>query len=156
MLKYSQTMSALSVALGKCQSEILHATKNSINPHFKNRYADLEEIIDRVKLPLSKFELSCTQHPSFSESNVSLTTLITHSSGEWLESTSSAPVSKLDVQGVGAVITYLRRYSLQSIFMFASADDDGNSVSLLTNQQNIPVKSDTMKLANKSHNVTIG
>lgn len=127
MLEHSATLGSLTEALASCQHDIRTATKNSINPHFKSKYADLEETIDCVKPYLGKHLLSFTQHPSYIDGVVSLTSFLTHASGEWIKSTCSAPSPKLDVQGVGSAITYLRRYSLQSFFLFASQDDDGNT-----------------------------
>lgn len=133
MLLTSPSLSAISKSLSELQGELKNATKNSINPHFKNRYADLQEVLDTVKPLTSKYSLCLTQHPSYTDGIVSVTTLISHESGEFIQSTASCPCPKLDPQGVGSAITYLRRYSVQSIFGFASEDDDANSVS------NVPV-----------------
>ena len=57
----------------------------------------------------------------------SVETLISHSSGEWINSICHAPVSKQDAQGVGSAITYLRRYSLAAMCGIAQEDDDANS-----------------------------
>lgn len=129
MLVFSPTISAISKSLSELQGELKNATKNSINPHFKNRYADLQEVLDTIKPLVSKYALSFTQHPSYCDGVVSVTTLLAHESGEFLQSTCSCPCPKLDPQGVGSAITYLRRYSVQAIFGFASEDDDANSVS---------------------------
>lgn len=160
MLELSTTIGALSEALASCQGDIRTATKNATNPHFRSKYADLEETIDCVKPHLAKHNLAFTQHPSYTDGIVFLTSFLSHSSGEWIKSTCSAPITKVDIQGVGSVITYLRRYSLQSIFLFAAMDDDGNSVSLAPENKTTPsvsVVSDTMKPQPKlGHNIKIG
>jgi len=153
MLEHSPSLGALSEALSKYQFEIRTATKNAVNPHFRSKYANLEEIIDCVRPVLGKYDLTFTQHPSYVEGTVSLTSFLTHVSGEWIKSTCSSPIPKLDVQGVGSAITYLRRYSLQSIFMFASQDDDGNSVSVLTE---VVPSVNTKPTENTKPKITIG
>ena len=71
--------------------------------------------------------LSVMQCPSFADGIVSVETVVMHSSGEWMASTVSAPVSKQDAQGVGSAITYCRRYSLAAVAGIAQEDDDANS-----------------------------
>ena len=57
-----------------------------------------------------------------------VTTLLMHSSGQWLRSKVKLPLSKVDAQGVGAAITYGRRYGLSAIAGIAQFDDDANSI----------------------------
>lgn len=126
MLK-SESIAALAAALAKAQAEIENAHKSSVNPHFKSRYADLAEVINTVRPVFSAHGLSITQMPSFDGGIAHVETLLMHSSGEWISSTASAPVSKQDAQGVGSAITYLRRYSLAAVAGVAQEDDDANS-----------------------------
>ena len=51
-----------------------------------------------------------------------------HSSGQWLRSKIKLPLSKVDAQGVGAAMTYGRRYGLSAIAGIAQFDDDANSI----------------------------
>lgn len=126
MLK-SESIAALAAALAKAQAEIENASKSSVNPHFKSKYADLAEVINTVRPVFSSHGLSITQMPSFDGGIAHVETLLMHSSGEWISSTASAPVSKQDAQGVGSAITYLRRYSLAAVAGVAQEDDDANS-----------------------------
>jgi len=60
---------------------------------------------------------------------MTLTTVMTHSSGEWVAQNMSLPVSKPDAQGAGSAITYMRRYALAAAIGVVQADDDGNAAS---------------------------
>ena len=119
----------LATALALAQGEIENASKTSSNPHFRSRYADLAEIINTIRPVFSKYGLAVVQSPSYADGLVSVTTLLTHKSGQWITDTASAPASKLDAQGVGSAITYLRRYSLAAFAGIAQEDDDGNAAS---------------------------
>ncbi len=123
----SESIAAISAAIAKAQAEVENAGKNAANPHFKSRYADLAEILNTVRPVFSAHNLAILQMPSFSDGVASVETMISHSSGEWISSVCSAPVSKQDAQGVGSAITYLRRYSLAAMAGIAQEDDDANS-----------------------------
>jgi hypothetical protein len=58
-------------------------------------------------------------------SKIGVTTLLGHSSGQWIESTFHVEPARFDAQGAGSAVTYLRRYSLMSILGIAAEDDDG-------------------------------
>lgn len=125
----SETIAELACALAAAQGEVENATKNSANPHFRSKYADLAEIINTVRPVFSKHGLAVIQSPSYDGGIVSVTTLLTHKSGQWIRDVASAPASKLDAQGIGSATTYLRRYSLAAFAGIAQEDDDGNAAS---------------------------
>ena len=129
-MKQSESIKELATALAKAQGELTHASKSSVNPHFKSKYADLASVWEACREPLSSNGLSVAQFPSEFQNNImTLTTRLMHSSGEWLEQTMSAPVSKPDPQGIGSCLTYMRRYALASVVGVYQDDDDANSAS---------------------------
>ena len=119
----------LFAALAKAQNAVENAHKGSLNPHFKNRYADLAEVLNTVRPVFSECGLSIIQETSFDGSLVSVTTALCHEKGGFVSSTASCVPAKADAQGVGAATTYLRRYSLAAITGVAQEDDDGQSAS---------------------------
>jgi hypothetical protein len=123
----SESIKELATALAKAQAEIENASKSSVNPHFKSKYADLAEVLNTVRPVFSKHGISVIQAPSYEAGIAGVETMLMHSSGEWLSNTCSAPVSKQDAQGVGSAVTYLRRYSLASFAGIAQEDDDANA-----------------------------
>lgn len=136
----STTIKALSAALVKVQGEIEHAHKNATNPHYRNKYADLTEVLDTVRPVLSKHGLSVVQFPGYVEGVATVETILTHESGEWMAGTAGARVQKDDPQGVGSAITYLRRYSLAAVCGIGQEDDDAESASQQPKQAHTPAQ----------------
>lgn len=129
MMMTSETINELATALCQCQGEMGAAGKDAENPFFSSKYADVSSVLKAIKAPLANNGLSFVQTPHFRENEAGVATRLMHVSGQWMESTLWLPVGKPDAQGVGAAITYARRYSLQSILGVPAADDDGNHVS---------------------------
>jgi len=128
-MKTSKTISKIAVALSKFQGEVTDIPKNKQNEYMKNRYADLQGVLEIVRPLLAKHELTIIQTPSTEGEKVKLTTLLVHSSGEWIKDTLFMDITTNNkattkAQAIGSVITYARRYSLSSILGIAQADDD--------------------------------
>jgi len=127
-MKTSDSINAISKALVQAQRNIKFAIKDSTNPHFKSRYADLGSVIDAVKPALNEAGIAFLQTASASEAGfISLTTRLIHESGEWIEDTANCPLQKNDAQGVGSCMSYLRRYNLSAICGLYQDDDDGEA-----------------------------
>ncbi len=117
-------------ALAEAQAELENATKNSANPHFKSKYADLAEVLNTVRPVLAKHKIAVFQSTGFDGSMVSVETVLAHGpSGGFVSSCASCVPAKTDAQGVGAATTYLRRYALAAMCGVAQEDDDGNAAS---------------------------
>jgi ERF superfamily len=129
-MKSSESIKELATALAIVQGQLTFAKKDSKNPFFKSNYADLESVWDACRELLSVNGLAIMQFPGeYLDGNMSLNTIITHKSGEWMSQEMSVPVSKPDAQGAGSALTYMRRYALAAVVGVVQADDDGNSVS---------------------------
>lgn len=127
-MKTSETLKEIAVALRDAQVDTKFAIKDSTNPHFKSRYADLSSVIVAVKDSLNLNGIVFIQTPTESApGTLALTTRLLHSSGEWIEDTAVCPLQKNDPQGYGSALTYLRRYSLAAITGLYQDDDDGES-----------------------------
>lgn len=124
----SESIKELATALAKAQGAIKGALKDSSNPFFKSKYADLASVVEAIREQLSTNGLSYVQVSHDKEESATIETLILHSSGEWLScGPVSVPVTKADAQGFGSAMTYARRYSLSAAFGVAPEDDDGNA-----------------------------
>ena len=122
-MEKSETIGKLTLALSKVQSKLRPAKENSKNPFFKSSYADLGSVWDSVRKLLSDNELAIIQMPT---DVGGVTTILSHSSGEYLASTCYIP-AKEDAHGVGSAISYARRYALASfVGVITGDDDDGN------------------------------
>lgn len=125
-MQKSESIAALAKAIALSQLQVENASKSSVNPHFKSKYADLAEILNTVRPIFSANNIAIVQMPSFESGVASVETMLVHESGEFISSVCFSPVSKQDAQGVGSAITYLRRYSLAAMAGIAQEDDDGN------------------------------
>lgn len=127
----SESIKELLTALAKAQGKISAAKKDSTNPHFKSKYADLAACWEAIKEPLSSNGLSLTQWVTTAEKGVSVVTVLGHSSGEFMSSEATFPVKDIgNPQSMGSSITYARRYCLSAaIGLVADDDDDGNAAS---------------------------
>lgn len=136
-VRRSHTIGKLAVALAKAQGELRNPPKDSVNPHFKSRYADLATVRDAVMPVFARSGLSVVQLLCEYEDVPALMTVLMHGeSGEFYESTIKLRPGKLDPQGVGSALTYLRRYSLQALAgVAADDDDDGNAASAPVQRQ---------------------
>lgn len=130
-LRHSPTIGELGKALAAAGLEFDTAVKDTSNPFFKSKYADLAELIRATRKALSQHGLAVIQSPRVSERSAKVTTMLLHSSGEWIADDLELPAAqgtKFDAQTVGSAITYARRYAYQSILNIAGeVDDDGNA-----------------------------
>jgi hypothetical protein len=125
----SPSLAALAAALAKAQGQMSAAKKDALNPHFKSKYADLASIWDACRDVLSANGLAVIQRVGAAADSVCVTTMLVHSSGEWVKDTCVMPVAQRTPQGVGSAITYARRYALSALVGVAAEDDDGNAAS---------------------------
>jgi hypothetical protein len=123
----SDSIGKLSMALSKAQAQFSGAAKNSTNPHFKSKYADLWECIAATKDILAEHELAVIQTFSADTEDIIINTTLAHSSGEWVRGSLKMKPKKDDDQGRGSSITYGRRYSYAAIVGLAQKDDDGQA-----------------------------
>jgi len=138
MINKSETINELATALSKAQGAIGGAIKDSTNPFFKSKYADLKSVWCVIREPLSANGLSIVQFPESGENGVKLETILMHTSGQWLSNSFEMPVMKKDAQAVGSAITYARRYALTAIMGVYQEDDDGNTATSKAPAQPIP------------------
>lgn len=126
-MKKSDQINELAMALAKFQGSMPQVIKNK-TVKIPNRpvysYADLTGIWECIRKPLSSVGLSVTQ--VFNENMI--TTILLHSSGQWIESDLTLKGIGGKAQDLGSEITYMKRYALSSILGITSEeDDDGES-----------------------------
>jgi hypothetical protein len=130
----SEQIADLVTALAKAQAEFTFASKDSNNPAFGSKYADLAANIIAVRPALSKHGIALMQFDAsdVERQTASVTTAL-HLGEQWISITVEAPAignKGFNVQSLGACWTYLRRYTLQALCGLASDDDDGNSLAV--------------------------
>lgn len=121
---------ALAVAQGAITAA--EALQTADAGSYSYRYADLAACLEVIRKPLSDNGLALIQLPSINENGrdgntVTIETILAHESGQSISCTMSMRPDKGGPQAVGAVMTYLRRYSLSSMLGVAQYDDDAAS-----------------------------
>lgn len=140
-MSQSEVINELAAALSKAQGEMQAAIKDKVNPFFKSSYADLGSVWDAARPVLSKYGLCIMQTTELASdrNQVIMVTTLAHTSGQWMKSYLPLNPSKNDSQGMGAAITYLRRYSLSAIVgVVCDEDDDGETAVGRGKQQQSP------------------
>ena len=128
MVTMSEEIGKVSAALVKAQEEVEIALKASTNPHYGSSYADLTSVLGVIKPALATHGLAMVQYPGYEDGIVTMTTILIHESGEWIQSpVASIPISKQDPHGAMSGYTYLRRGCASSLMALIADDDDGNA-----------------------------
>lgn len=130
-IRQSENIAAFAGAMAKAQLEMGTAKKNAVNPHFKNRYADLEAVMDVARAPLAKNGIAFLQPPMITPEGAGVVTKLIHSSGEWMECELLLPLTQRSAQAAGSCITYARRYGASAMLGIPTGEgeDDGNEAS---------------------------
>src|SRR5262249_24903389 len=136
MHRSSESIGTIAAALAKAQAELtnpeksLTATISSPFPregHRTFRYAPLSSGLDIVRKSLGRHEIATIQTTEIDKAGglLRLTTVLAHSSGEWVAS--EWPVCQISdiasAQRMGAALTYARRYALLTLVGIAGEDD---------------------------------
>lgn len=134
----SEQINELATALAKAQAEMTSANKDSKAHAYK--YADLGSVIEAVKPALNKNGISFAQLIEESDPNtVKVTTLLIHSSGQYLGSTGSTGIPEMrgcnEAQRAGAAQSYLKRYQLQALTGLPTEDNDASSEGFAKNEK---------------------
>lgn len=128
----SDSFGQLAGALCHAQAAMKPALKTSSNPFFKSKYAELASVWEVAQGPLAANGIAVLQPIATTPDGkaVMVTTLLVHSSGEWIASTATWPAraeknEPAGPQALGSAATYGRRYGLVSLLNIVTEDDDG-------------------------------
>jgi hypothetical protein len=126
-MQISTSVGELFSALAKVQRTIKDAHLDASNPHFRSKYASLTSVLAAARVACASEGISIIQLAGTNEGRATVTTVLGHSSGEWISSCLEVPLDKPTAQGMGSALTYARRYSLAAaVGIAAEEDDDGN------------------------------
>jgi hypothetical protein len=134
------------------QSKVGKISKDMDNPFFKSKYFDINKLIEHVQPLLQAHSLVLTQ-PIESWHVVSRITCV--ESLEAISSSLEIP-SGIDPQKMGSAVTYLRRYTLQSLLALQAEDDDGNTASGKASGVKPEIKPGTDRWAKAAHSLASG
>jgi len=105
------------------QQEIGAISKDKKNGFYKNKYFDINKLIEQLMPLLVKHNLLLLQPI---EDGKQYSRIIDLDGGEIIESSLQLPID-LDSQKIGGAITYYRRYTLVALLGLQAEDDDGNT-----------------------------
>jgi len=123
----SEQINELATALAKAQGQITGALKDSSNPFFKSKYADLASCWEACRKQLSDNGLSVVQPTDVIDGHIVVRTILAHSSGQWISGILPVKAKDDGPQAQGSGITYARRYALAAIVGLAQIDDDAEA-----------------------------
>lgn len=127
-METSENIGAISLALSQAQAEMINVYKGTAAYNYN--YADLGVILDMLRQTLPKYEIALIQTPSNDGANACVTTMLSHSSGEWIKDSVSCQIEMAKgnsaIQCLGSSITYLRRYSCSAIAGLTQTDSDAS------------------------------
>jgi ERF superfamily len=136
MHRSSESIGAIAAALAKAQAELTNPEKSLVatirgrDPREGERtfrYAPLSSGLEIVRKALGQHEIATVQTTEIDRQAglVRLTTLLAHSSGEWMSSDwPVCPIADAGApQRMGAALTYARRYALFTLVGIAGEDD---------------------------------
>jgi ERF superfamily len=155
MQRSSESIASLAAALAKAQAELVNPEKSQVATIYPEgsgqagrsfRYAPLSSGLDIVRKTLGEHEIAMVQTTAIDQTTgiVNLTTMLAHSSGEWIAS--DWPVCAISETAtphrMGAALTYARRYALFTLVGIAGEDDlDAPDLITPTNQTSVAAKS---------------
>jgi hypothetical protein len=118
----------IAAALALAQAGMGKALKDSSNPAFKSKYADLASVMEACMGSLNANGIAVIQPTTDDDAGRYVETIFIHGpSGETLKCRVPLIIGKNDMQGYGSAVTYARRYGLMSMAGIAPEDDDGNA-----------------------------
>jgi hypothetical protein len=132
LVMQSETINELAAALSKAQAQITGALKDSSNPFFKSKYADLASCWDACRAQLTQHGLSVMQTTDVLDGVVVVRTILAHASGQWVSGVLPVKAKDDGPQAQGSGITYARRYALAAIVGLAQVDDDAEAAQART------------------------
>ena len=136
MRRSSENVAAIATALAKAQIELANPAKSMLGSVYPGnihespksfRYAPLSGGLEIIRKALGGQQIAVTQTTEIDATNglVNLTTLLIHTSGEWISS--DWPICRLSEisapRRMGAALTYARRYALFTLVGIAGDDD---------------------------------
>ena len=136
MHRCSDSIATIAAALAKAQAQMINPEKSLVGtirspfprePDRTFRYAPLSSGLDIVRKSLGQHEIATIQTTAIDKEAglLRLTTVLAHSSGEWISSEwPVCPIADIaSAQRMGAALTYARRYALFTLVGITGEDD---------------------------------
>lgn len=96
---------------------------------YKYKYTDLSDVLDAVKRACHAHGVSVSQQLVTDGDGIGVDVMLFHDSGQWIRFVGPRMKALTDPQANGSIATYLRRYTLTTLFALSVDDDDGRVAS---------------------------
>jgi len=139
-IEMSPELGELAAALAKAQAQIKKAAKNAKNPHLRNKYADLESVLDVVRPVAAEHGLSFPCFPVCRDRTAGVRWMLLHASGQWISGEVLHDVGQAKglkpAQADGVCISYAKRYAVSAVFAVSTGDDTDGETHAVAKRQN--------------------
>ncbi|MEG1620616.1 MAG: ERF family protein [Oscillospiraceae bacterium] len=132
--------------------EVQNPVNDKLNTFFKAKYAPMDIVLEAIRPVMGKYGLSLVQTPFTDGEMIGMQSVVIHKDGGMM----SFPVlrgkaTKPDIQGIGSVISYMRRYTATAIagIIGSEEDDDGNGASEIPTSKSHPKNEALSKAKNE-------
>lgn len=124
----------LALKIAKVANLGITCIKNSDNPYYNSKYADLSTVVQALKQPLNdaglgyRFETNYTCDEDGTPKSWTVDLRVVDLDDGYESTVCSFPIPATEPQKIGSAITYAKRYMLTTAFnVIAEEDDDGNA-----------------------------
>lgn len=131
--------SILKAAICEFKKKGISIKKETSNPFFKSKYADLATILDAIEVDAASCGLVIISTIARGENGMELITNLEHKDSDEVR-TSVFPIFGGKPQEIGSSVTYARRYNIQTLLNLAAEDDDGNAANEAAPIKSVPAK----------------
>ena len=126
-MRTSENINEIASAISSAQAQIIPAAYDAANPHFRSRYASLASCMQSCRAALSQNKIAVVQGTTCSDKYVTVTTMLIHSSGQFISDDITIPIAQNTAQAIGSALTYGRRYGLSALVGIVSDEDDDDA-----------------------------
>ncbi len=130
-MRHSAKFEKIAAALLTIQSRVRPITRDALNDETETRYSSIVQVLEAVRQPMLDCKLSYTQEASILQVGpwpvASVTTLLMHDSGQWLETVWQLPIGNMSTMQGAAAETFAKRVALGSALGVVSETEDRDS-----------------------------
>lgn len=135
----SDNTTELYKALAGFHKHFTTVEKDAENPFHESSYASLSQILNVIRPILNEQGLVLVQLPinGMEKHSICIKTRLIHvETGQFLESNSISLIPpKLEAQGYGSLMTYLKRYQITSLLGLSFSEDDTDASDLMVEEE---------------------
>lgn len=129
-MEAKSALESFNASFAQMQCEMPSVDKRTENTHTKKKYADLDDINDKVRPVMAKYGFGVSFKIFTHEKTVTITGILMHKNGHREETSMDLPrddgAGRSTVQAVGSTTTYGKRYVMCALLNITSGDDNDN------------------------------